>query len=254
MCMYHELHEAAMTTDYFRIWNGLDKLVTNNSLYWRAEYARMQILQAEGSSRDQSLIEPANPPASAYSLPLSQSIYHLSRSVGEIEQAAASIQHLFRGKLRGKTADKLNRQAKLVRELLETFQEVKTELNATCTLFKTKCEVLHNLYLSCDDFIARIASVRRSLVGDKYCADNAALLHQQEIKLRALRIKAASWRDNPNQELAEPMREYVSQCQEVDRALKTVLRSALQSCLDHGLIVFNRQGRMLSADSAYFGI
>lgn len=242
MCMYHELHEASMNTDYFRIWKGIETLVSRNQLCWRAEYALTYVL----SQTDETPSAGCSA-TSAYALPLSRANYHLSRSVGEIEMANEAISHLFRGKLRRRTSGKLTRQTKILRELLAQFKAVTAELNETSEPFKGKCEVLQNLYLSCDDFINVIVPVRRSLIGDPYCADLSERLHQQEIKLRSLRAQAADWRDNPSQKVAENLREFLAECQEIDRELKDIKLKALQNCLDLGLILFNSRGRMLKA-------
>lgn len=242
MCMYHELHEAAMTTDYFRIWKGIDSLVANNRLCWRAEYALTL-----ASSQVEETPSAGCSASSAYALPMSRANYHLSRSVGEIEMANEAISHLFRGAMRVRTSGKLTRQTKILRELLTHFQAVTAELNEASVPFKAKREVLQNLYLSCDDFLSVIVPVRKSLIGDPYCADLAERLHQQENKLRSLRARACKWRNNPGQKLAEKLREFFAECQEVDRELKDIKLKALQNCLDLGLILFNSRGRMLKA-------
>lgn len=242
MCMYHELHEASMNTDYYRIWRGIDAFVARNQLGWRAEYALTFVL-----SQTEETPSVGCGASSAYALPLSRANYHLSRSVGEIEMANEAISHLFRGAMRVRTSGKLTRQTKILRELLDQFKAVTAELNETSEPFKAKREVLQNLYLSCDDFLNVIVPVRKSLIGDPYCAELADRLHQQEIKLRSLRARAAEWHDNPGQILAEKLRQFHAECQEVDRELKDIKLNALQNCLDLGLIVFNGRGRMLKA-------
>lgn len=245
MCMYHELHEASMNTDYFRIWKGIDRLVARNQLCWRAEYALTYVL----SQTDETPSAGCGA-SSAYAQPLSRANYHLSRSVGEIEMANEAISHLFRGQLRRRTSGKLTRQSKILRELLARFKAVTAELNETSEPFKAKREVLDTLYRSCDDFINVIVSVRKSLIGDPHCADLADRLQQQEIKLRSLRARAGEWRDDPSRKVAENLRQFLAECQDVDRELKDIKLKALQSCLDLGLIVFNSRGRMLQASDS----